>query len=51
MKAQKARGADFETGGLVQKAKNLIPLLVPANNIAKTPNAIKSLEVNFKLSF
>lgn len=29
MKAQKARGADFETGGLVQKAKNLIPLLVP----------------------
>lgn len=29
MMAQKARGADFETGGLVQKAKNLIPLLVP----------------------
>lgn len=29
MKAQKARGADFESGGLVQKAKNLIPLLVP----------------------
>ena len=29
MKAQKARGADFETGGLVQKAKSLIPLLVP----------------------
>ena len=29
MKAQQARGADFETGNLVQKAKNLIPLLVP----------------------
>ena len=24
-----ARGADFESGGLVQKAKSLIPLLVP----------------------
>ena len=29
MSAQKARGADFESGGLVQKAKALIPLLVP----------------------
>lgn len=29
MMAQKARGADFETGGLVKKAKSLIPLLVP----------------------
>lgn len=29
MKAQKARGADFETGNIVQKAKSLIPLLVP----------------------
>ncbi len=29
MKAQMARGADFESGGLVQKAKSLIPLLVP----------------------
>lgn len=29
MKAQKARGADFETGGLIKKAKSLIPLLVP----------------------
>ncbi|SBW07446.1 Energy-coupling factor transporter transmembrane protein EcfT [uncultured Eubacteriales bacterium] len=29
MSAQKARGADFETGNLVQKAKALIPLLVP----------------------
>lgn len=29
MKAQMARGADFETGNLVKRAKNLIPLLVP----------------------
>lgn len=29
MKAQMARGADFETGGLIQKVKNMIPLLVP----------------------
>ena len=29
MKAQMARGADFETGNLVQKAKSLVPLLVP----------------------
>ena len=29
MKAQMARGADFEHGNLVQKAKNMVPLLVP----------------------
>ena len=29
MKAQMARGADFETGSLVRRAKALIPLLVP----------------------
>jgi len=29
MSAQKARGADFETGGLLAKAKALLPLLVP----------------------
>ncbi len=29
MKAQMARGADFETGGLFKKAKNMVPLLVP----------------------
>ena len=29
MSAQKARGADFETGNLVEKAKALIPILVP----------------------
>lgn len=29
MKAQKARGADFESGGLIRRAKALIPILVP----------------------
>ena len=29
MKAQIARGADFENGNLIQKVKNMVPLLVP----------------------
>ena len=29
MKAQTARGADFEEGGLIRKVKNMVPLLVP----------------------
>ena len=29
MSAQKARGADFESGNLLQKAKALVPVLVP----------------------
>ena len=29
MKAQKARGADFETGNIVQRLKNFVPVLVP----------------------
>lgn len=29
MKAQKARGANFETGNLMDRAKSLIPILVP----------------------
>ena len=29
MKAQIARGADFESGNLIKKAKSLVPLLVP----------------------
>lgn len=29
MKAQMARGADFETGNIIRRAKNLVPLLVP----------------------
>lgn len=29
MKAQKARGADFESGGLISRVKALIPILIP----------------------
>ena len=29
MKAQMARGADFEDGNLIQKAKSMVPLLIP----------------------
>ena len=29
MSAQKARGADFESGNLMEKAKALVPILVP----------------------
>jgi len=29
MSAQKARGADFETGNIIQRAKAMLPLLVP----------------------
>jgi len=29
MSAQKARGADFETGNLIQRAKALLPILIP----------------------
>lgn len=29
MKAQQARGADFETGGLIKRAKAMVPILVP----------------------
>ncbi len=29
MKAQMARGADFESGNIIKRAKNLVPLLVP----------------------
>ena len=29
MNAQKARGADFETGGLIKRAKALAPILIP----------------------
>ena len=29
MSAQKARGADMESGGLIQRAKALIPIMIP----------------------
>jgi len=47
MKAQMARGADFESGGIIKKAKAMIPLLVPlfvsafrrANDLAQAMEA------------
>lgn len=29
IKAQQARGADFETGGIIKRAKSMVPLIVP----------------------
>ena len=29
MSAQKARGADMETGSIIQRAKALVPILIP----------------------
>lgn len=29
IKAQSARGADFDTGGLIQKAKSFVPIIIP----------------------
>ncbi|MCK9910500.1 energy-coupling factor transporter transmembrane protein EcfT, partial [Microbacteriaceae bacterium K1510] len=29
MKAQMSRGADFESGSLIKRAKNLIPVVIP----------------------
>ena len=29
MKAQKARGADFENGNLIERAKSLVPIFIP----------------------
>jgi len=29
MSAQKSRGADFETGGLIKRAKAILPLIIP----------------------
>lgn len=29
MKAQRARGADFESGGILKRAKSMVPILVP----------------------
>ena len=47
MMAQKARGADFDSGGLIKKAKAMIPLLIPlfvaafrrANDLAQAMEA------------
>ena len=47
MEAQTARGADFDSGGIIQKVKNMVPLLVPlfisafrrANDLAQAMEA------------
>ena len=48
MKAQIARGADLESGNMIQRAKNMVPILVPlfvsafrrANDLAMAMEAI-----------
>ena len=40
MKAQMARGADFESGNLIKKVKAMVPLLVPLFVSAFRPDAI-----------
>ena len=37
MSAQKARGADMESGGLIQRAKSLIPVMIPLFNFRFPP--------------
>jgi hypothetical protein len=37
MSAQKARGADFETGSLLQRARALLPILVPSFCVVVPP--------------
>ena len=37
MKAQQARGADFETGGLIKRIHAMLPLLIPLFLAALTP--------------
>ena len=53
MTAQKARGADFSSGGLIARAKALVPVLIPlfvsafnrAGDLAKTAAALDDLLV------
>ena len=43
MKAQMARGADFESGHLIARAKAMVPLLVPARQRSRHGNGSKVL--------
>lgn len=47
MKAQIARGADIESGGLINRAKNLIPILVPlfVNTFKRADDLALAMEV------
>lgn len=46
MKAQKSRGADFESGNVLNRAKNLIPLLVPLfiNSLRRADDLATAME-------
>lgn len=46
MKAQKSRGADFESGNIINRAKNLIPLLVPLfiNSLRSADDLARAME-------
>lgn len=46
MKAQKSRGADFESGNILNRAKNLIPLLVPLfiNSLRRADDLATAME-------
>lgn len=46
MKAQKARGADFETGNIFKRAKSLIPILIPlfVNSFTRADELAQAME-------
>jgi energy-coupling factor transport system permease protein len=47
MKAQKSRGADFESGGLIQRMKNFLPLLIPLflNSFKRAEELAQAMEI------
>lgn len=46
VKAQKARGADFESGNLIKRAKSLVPILIPllVSSIRRADNLATAME-------
>ena len=46
MSAQKARGADFESGGLIKRARAIIPILVPllVSSFRRAPELATAME-------
>lgn len=46
IKAQKSRGADFESGNIINRAKNLVPLLVPLfiNSLRRADDLATAME-------
>lgn len=47
MKAQKSRGADFESGSIIQRMKNFMPLLIPLflNSFKRAEELAQAMEV------